>query len=396
MDRIQEIKDLATTYGDQLIEMRHFLHAHPELSYHEEKTSAFICERLRQQGISFTNNVGGYGIIVDLKCSDERAETIVLRGDMDALPIQELNDVPYRSTVPGVMHACGHDVHTTCLYGALLILHALKDKLTYHYRFLFQPAEEKFPGGASLMIKDGAINGENMKGIIGQHVHPELEVGKVGFKSGPMMASADELYITVHGKGGHAALPHLTIDPIHVSAMIINGLQSIVSRNQNPIDHSVLTIGKINSVGGATNVIPEQVKMEGTFRTMNEVWRKEAHERIETIAQQIAESMGASCDVHIKVGYPHLKNDPSITENARELAIKYLGPDNVEELPIRMTAEDFSYYSQHMPACFYRLGVANTEKGITSPVHTPTFDIDEESIVIGSGLMAYIASEFSY
>lgn len=386
-----KIKSLTDSIYEKLVGIRRHLHQHPELSYHEKKTGRFIADTLRSWGVPHQHGVAKNGVVALIKGKNPDKKVIALRGDIDALPIQEANDVPYKSKNDGVMHACGHDVHTTSLLGACYILYNTRDEWEGTVKCIFQPAEEKLPGGASIMIKEGVLKNPAPEAIFGQHVHPPLQVGKIGLKAGKYMASADEMYITVHGKGGHGALPHDCVDPVVIAAHIIVALQQIVSRNANPTTPSVLTLGKINSEGGATNVIPNAVKLEGTFRTMDEKWRMEAHKKMKSIAESIAEGMGGSCDMDIKVGYPFLINHEGLTKKAWDYAVEYLGEENVVELPIRMTAEDFAYYSQEMPACFYRLGTGNPEKGITSPIHTNTFDIDEEALKVGAGLMAWMA-----
>lgn len=390
MSRIDQIKNLAEENYNELVAIRRHLHAHPELSFEEEKTAQFISEKLKAYGIEHQTNVGGHGIVGIIKGNNPDAKTIALRADMDALPIEEKNNCTYVSKNIGVMHACGHDVHTTSLLGAAKILQQLNKSFEGTIKLIFQPAEEKLPGGASIMIKDGVLENPKVNAMFGQHVLPQLETGKVAFKSGIAMASCDEIYITVKGKGGHGAVPHLAIDPVLIASHIVIALQSVVSRNANPTLPSVLSIGKFIA-NGATNIIPEEVRLEGTFRTFDETWRKQAHEIIESICHNTAKSFGGSCDVLIDVGYPFLNNDTALTDKTFALAKAYLGEENVEEMPARMTAEDFSYYSQVVPSCFYRLGTGNTAKGITSPIHTPTFDVDEECLKIGSGLMAWIA-----
>jgi amidohydrolase len=309
---------------------------------------------------------------------------------MDALPIKELNNVAYKSKNEGVMHACGHDVHTSCLLGAAQILFSLRNEFEGTIKLIFQPGEEKLPGGASMMINEGVLKNPDATAIIGQHVMPLIPVGKVGFKSGLYMASTDELYVKVIGKGGHGAMPQLNIDPVVIAAQIIISLQQIVSRMSSPIIPSVLSFGKVIA-NGATNVIPNEVIMEGTFRTLDEKWRLEAHDKMVKMATMIAESMGGKCEFEVRKGYPFLYNDETLTAKAKQHAIEFLGHENVIDLDIWMAAEDFAYYSQIIPACFYRLGTRNEEKGIVSSVHTPTFDIDENALEIGSGLMAYLA-----
>lgn len=390
MELKDTIKKLADTYFDELVSIRRHLHTHPELSYEEVETSKYISKKLTEFGIEHQTNIGGHGIVGLIKGKNADKKIIALRADMDALPIEEKNVTNYTSKNIGVMHACGHDVHTTSLLGAAKILNEIKEEFEGTIKLIFQPAEEKLPGGASIMIKDGVLENPKVETILGQHVLPQLETGKVSFRAGIAMASCDEIYITVHGKGGHGAVPHLAIDPILIASHMVIALQSIVSRNANPTMPSVLSIGKFIA-NGATNIIPENVKLEGTFRTFDEKWRADAKEKIITTCNNIAASFGGTCDVEVEHGYPFLKNDETVTNNAFELSKQYLGNENVEEMPARMTAEDFSYYSQIVPACFYRLGTGNIAKGITSPIHTPTFDVDENCLKIGSGLMAWLA-----
>ncbi|MFY0252569.1 M20 family metallopeptidase [Chitinophaga sp. 30R24] len=387
------IKELAKAYAPEFTAIRRHLHAHPELSFQEFATTAFIQQQLTAWGVPFQAGIAGTGIIALIEGQNPAAKTIALRADMDALPITEANDVVYKSTHPGVMHACGHDVHTSCVLGATKILHELKDELQGTIKILFQPGEEKHPGGASIMIEEGALENPRPDAILGLHVHPSLEVGHVGFHAGKYMASADEIYITVKGKGGHAAQPHLTVDTILVASQLVVSLQQIISRNNNPFSPSVLSICAFNG-GFTTNVIPSEVKLMGTFRAMDETWRFKAHELIRQQAVGIAAALGAEIDIEILVGYPTLYNNEAITNKARDFATDYLGEAYVGETEVRMGAEDFAYYSQVVPACFFRLGTGNAAKGITSGVHTPTFDVDEHAIEIGIGTMAYLATQF--
>lgn len=388
----EKIQNLAQEFQKSAVETRRHLHAHPELSFQEEKTSRFVAEKLAEYGIEHQHGMAGTGVIGLIKGKKSASKKVVaLRGDMDALPILEANEVSYRSQNDGVMHACGHDVHTTSLLGAARILKNLEADFAGTVKLIFQPGEEKLPGGASLMIKAGVLKNPAPASIFGQHVHPPLRAGVVGFKSGMYMASADEIYVTVKGRGGHGAMPQECVDPIIVAAQILVSLQQLVSRAADPHIPTVLTFGKINSTGGATNIIPNEVKIEGTFRTMDERWRADAHKKMKKMAEGIAKSMGAACDFTILKGYPVLVNDEVLTAKAKKLAVDFLGKKQVVDLPPRMTAEDFAYFSQEMPACFYRLGTGNPERGITSPIHTNTFDIDEDALETGMGLMAFLA-----
>jgi len=385
----EKIQELSAKIYNDVVRYRHHIHANPELSFKEFQTSLFIKDKLTKWGIEFTD-MANTGIVGLIKGKIPSENIIALRADMDALPIHEANDKPYRSKNQGVMHACGHDVHSSSLLGTAYILNELKDEFAGTIKLVFQPAEEVLPGGASIMIKEGVLENPKPQAIVGQHVMPLIETGKVGFRSGIYMASTDELYVTVHGKGGHGAQPHQNIDPVLITAHIIVALQQIVSRNADPRLPSVLSFGKVNA-NGATNIIPNEVKLEGTFRTLNEDWRNEAHKLMKKMAEGIAESMGGSCEFTIMRGYPFLINEEKLTDNARTFAEDYLGKENVIDLDIWMAAEDFAYYSQVTDACFYRLGTGNAEKGTTYSVHTPNFDIDEDALKTSTGLMAYIA-----
>jgi amidohydrolase len=383
-----QIKELAKQYADEFIQIRHYLHAHPELSYQEFKTSAFIQQKLAEMGIEYSI-MATTGVVAIIKGTNPDSRIIALRADMDALPIQEENDVPYKSVNDGIMHACGHDVHTTCLLGAAKILNQTKANWEGTIKLIFQLGEEKNPGGASLMIKEGVLQNPKPQGIIGMHVHPGLELGKLSFRKGRVMASADEIYITIKGNGGHAAAPHLTADTILIASQMIVSLQQIVSRNNNPTSPSVLSFCAFNG-GNSTNVIPSQVKLMGTFRAMDETWRYKAHQLITKQATAIVEGMGATIDLKIDIGYPTVDNDPTLTETAWQLANEYMGSQHVQETELRMGAEDFGYYTQQIPGCFFRLGVRNEAAGIIHNVHTPKFNIDERAIETGMGMMAWL------
>ena len=383
---ITRIKQLAKANFDEILSVRRHLHKNPELSFQEFKTSEYIQSKLEEYGVEYKSGYVKTGIVALIKGKNPESKTIALRADMDALPIQEENEVDYISQNTGLMHACGHDVHSSSLLGVAKILSGLKEEFEGTIKLIFQPGEEKLPGGASLMIKEGVLENPAPTAIIGQHVFPDLPYGKVGFRGGMYMASCDELYLTVKGKGGHAALPHKFIDTVLISCQIINSLQQIVSRKAKPDVPSVLSFGKINSTGGATNIIPDEVKIEGTFRTMCEEWRNEAHSLMVNMAQDIAKSMGGTCEFEVRKGYPFLKNDEKTTYFAKKMAQLYLGEENVIDLDLRMTGEDFSYYTKEIPGCFYRLGT-----GESSGLHSSTFNVDEKSLEIGMGLMSWIA-----
>lgn len=373
---------------DKVRRYREHLYQYPELSYQEVETMSFVSEQLTKLGIEHKTGIGGTGIVGMIQASHHlpNQDCIALRADMDALPIIEENDVPYKSTKEGIMHACGHDVHTSILLGTAEILNEIREQLPQPVKLIFQPGEEKNPGGASLMIKDGALKSPPVKEIYALHVFPDMEVGKTGFKGGLYMASCDEIYITIHGKGGHGATPHQCIDPIVIGTELILNLQTIVSRKCDPKIPCVLSFGHFEALG-ATNVIPSKAILKGTFRTMNEPWRKEALELIEKQVKKIIEGNGATVDFEISKGYPFLENDEVLTKRLKQKAIDLLGQENVEDLPIRLTAEDFSFYAQEIPACFFRIGVRNEQKGITFGVHHPRFDIDPEALKIGMQMM---------
>src|SRR5579862_2169888 len=384
----EKIRELARKYGPEYVAVRHHLHANPELSYQEFETSHFVQEQLKKRGIPFEVRAKT-GVIGIIEGKNPGKRSFALRADMDALPIQEENDVEYKSRRQGVMHACGHDVHTSILLGASRILEELKTEFEGTIKLIFQPGEERNPGGASLLIKEGVLENPKPDGIFGLHVHTGLPVGKLSFRSGVVMASADEIFITVKGKGGHAAAPHTTVDTILVASHLVVALQQIISRNRNPFSPSVLSISSFQG-GHTTNVIPSEVKLMGTFRAMDEDWRFKAHELIRKQAIGLVQSMGAEIEILIDVGYPVVLNNEKLNTLAMRQAEIFMGKENVSETEMRMGAEDFGYYTHLIPGCFYRLGVMNTEKGITSGVHTPTFNIDESAIEIGMGMMAWL------
>jgi len=386
----EKIKSLAQAYKQEVIDLRRHLHSHPELSFKEYETAAFVAEKLKEIGITEIESKATTGWSALIRGKNPEKKVVALRADMDALPIIEANEVPYKSQNPGVMHACGHDAHTASLLGAAKILNEVRDQFEGTIKLIFQPGEEIIPGGASLMIKDKVLENPRPNSILGQHVMPMIPAGKVGFRSGLYMASTDELYLTIKGKGGHGAMPETFIDPVLISAHLLVALQQIVSRVANPKIPSVLSFGRVEALG-ATNIIPNEVKIQGTFRTLDEAWRAKAHEKMRQIAEGIVEGMGGQLDFEIRKGYPFLKNEPALTARSVEAARAYLGSENVLDLDIWMAAEDFAFFSQEVDGCFYRLGTRNEARGITSGVHTSTFDIEEEALEIGAGLMAWLA-----
>ncbi len=385
----EQIKSLSETIFQEVVEMRRHIHRYPELSFEEKATAQFVQEKLALWGIPFEKDFSGHGV-VGLITGQPGGRTIALRADMDALPITELNTTDYTSRTMGIMHACGHDAHTASLLGTTFILNKLRHEWKGSIKLIFQPAEEKVPGGASLMIKDGVLKNPTVNCIFGQHVQPFIDSGKIGIRAGKYMASADELYLTIRGKGGHGAQPQSCIDPIIIAANILTTLQSVISRNADPRSPSVLTFGKIQ--GGTTgNIIPDKVFLEGTFRAMDEDWRVKAHDIMRNITIAIAESMGGKADFEIRKGYPVLHNDPQLTHSCKAIISEYMGEENIIDLDLWMAAEDFAYYTHEIPGCFYRLGTRNESKGIVHGLHSAHFDIDEDALKISTGLMAWLA-----
>ena len=386
---LEKVKLLATELFDEIRDTRRHIHRFPELSFKEYETAAYIGRKLEEHQIPFIDKVAGTGLVANIEGKNPSSKTICLRADLDALPIFEKNDGPYKSEHEGIMHACGHDVHSSSMVGAAIILNKLKDEFNGTIKIIFQPGEEKSPGGASLIIKEGILDNPVPQCIIGQHVQPDLPVGKVGFRPGLYMASTDEIYITVHGKGGHGAMPHQLTDPVLIASHLIVALQQVVSRWSNPAMPTVLSFGRVIA-DGVTNVIPDKVEIEGTFRTFNEEWRNTCQARMKDMAKGLVESMGGKIDFDILTGYPFLKNDEKLTSHLTKAAELYMQPQHIVALELRPTAEDFAFYTHKVPGCFYRLGTGNIEKGITAPVHNPHFDIDENALITGMGLMTWM------
>jgi amidohydrolase len=391
---VQEILQLAKEHFDFVKSIRRHLHQHPELSFHEFETANYVEEKLKEIGLFQIKRIHHTGITALLK--DNNDACIGLRADLDALPITEIENRSYRSLNEGVMHACGHDAHTAALLGAAKILHSLKDKIKGNIKFIFQPGEEVLPGGASLLIAEGVLENPRVICMIGQHTTPEIESGKMGIKAGAFMASTDEIHIRFLGKGGHAAMPHTYRNPIMPAASFLNEVVNLINeKGKTKSLPSVIAFGKIMG-NGATNVIPETVKLEGTFRAFDEAWRMEAHQIIIDTAQAHAKKFETSVDVEIKKGYPALLNDIPLSGRVKNSLEKAFGNENILDLALRMTAEDFAYYSQIVPSCFYRWGTGNVDKGITAMNHTPQFDIDEESLLTGmTGLVVCALNEIN-
>ena len=385
------IQSLSEEIFAETVSLRRSLHANPELAFEEHTTAALVADRLKEWGIEHETGIAQTGVVGYIRGA-KPGKTIALRADMDALPIQEANEVPYASQNAGKMHACGHDVHTSSLLGTAKILQGLREEITGTIKLIFQPSEEKNPGGAAFMIEAGVLENPKVESIFGQHVMPYIEAGKIGIRPGRYMASADEIYIKIKGKGGHGAHPHTTIDPVAITAQVISALQTIVSRNADPRIPSVLTFGKVIA-NGATNIIPDEVYLEGTFRTFDEDWRYKAHEQINSIIQSLVTGMGGIAELNIEKGYPVLYNDEQLTERTRASIVAYAGEENVIDLDIWMAAEDFAWYTHQVPGCFYRLGTRNEAKGIVHGLHTPRFNIDEEALRLSTGLMAWLAME---
>lgn len=380
------IVSLVHQYFNEIISWRRHLHTYPELSNLEVKTASFVADKLKAFGLEVITDIAGNGVVALLKGKLPESRCVALRADLDALPITENNDFEFVSKNIGVMHACGHDVHTANLLGVAKVLSELKNELHGTVKFIFQPSEEKIPSGAQAMIKAGVLENPKPESILGLHVSPEIEVGKLGFHAGKFMASSDEIYLKVIGKGGHAAQLSQTINPLFVAAEILLKLKNI-SDTTVPL---VLNFGKIEGKG-ATNVIPDFVEIAGTLRCFDEKLRFNLHRKIINDAQEIAKGNNAECEVNILEGYPVLINDEILTSKSEKLIAEIIGKENCIAVPQRMGSEDFAYYTHQIPACFFRLGVGNTSKGISAAIHTPNFNVDEDAFKISVPAMVYWA-----
>ena len=389
MEILPHLQRRGREIAENIVAIRRDLHAHPELAYEEVRTSGKVVDFLEAEGIPYEKNIAETGVVGMIEGNSD-GPVIALRGDMDALPITETNEVEYKSQNEGKMHACGHDVHTSSLLGAATLLNEIKDRLPGRIKLIFQPSEEKIPSGAQRMIKEGVLKNPSIEAITGQHVDTKIPVGKVGIKAGRYMASADELHMTIKGVGGHAAHPYECKDPIVAMAHMITALQTIVSRSNDPRLPSVLSFGDVRAFG-ATNIIPEAVNIQGTFRTYDEDWRFRAHEQIRSIAHGVIEGLGLELDLEIKVGYPVLHNDEALTATTEQAIREFMGDENVINLDLWPAAEDFAYYTHEVPGCFYRLGIRNEEQGIVHGLHTPRFNVDETALQHSTALMAWVA-----
>ena len=388
----ESIKKHAKAVSEQVLTVRRTIHSRPELSFEEHETADYIAAQLTEAGILF-RRIAGTGILARIEGHGDLQRCVVLRADTDALPIWEETGLECASRHDGVMHACGHDMHTACLLGALLVLNRHKSEIAGTVFGLFQPGEEVCPGGASMVMAEDPFRDYRVVAFVGEHVAPEMAVGNLGFRSGKYMASSDELWIEVHGTGGHGALPHTMTDPVVAAAALITSLQQVVSRNNNATIPTVLSIGRVIA-NGATNVIPPVVQVAGTLRTMDERWRAQAKRRIHEIAAGVAAAHCVTAEVKIPEGYPCVVNDPALTVRARSIAAKLWGKEHVEELDLRMTAEDFGTYTERYPSLFFRLGTARKNGECGGALHTATFNPDEQALDYGVITMAVFALEF--
>lgn len=389
---LTEIDGFARSVYQSMCGYREHLHMYPELSYEEHETAAFVKTTLKEIGIPNIQSIGITGVIVTIygDGQDENDRCLAFRADLDALPIQEENEVSYKSRNDGIMHACGHDVHTSILLGFAEVLFRFKNQLKHPVKLIFQPGEEVNPGGANLIIDEGGLSNPKVSKMFALHVFPDFEFGNVGFREGLYMASSDELHVEITGKGGHGALIGQTINPMFMGAEFILAAQNYVNSNSPDDVPSVINFGRFEALG-STNVVPQSAIINGTFRTMNEEWRELAKIELKSIAERISLKYGGNIKLNISKGYPFLKNDPILTEKVRGIACERLGEEHVHDLDLRLTAEDFAFYSHLVPVCFFRLGVGNKSKGITHNVHQSRFDIEHKAMKTGLKLFYSIA-----
>ncbi len=389
----EQIKQLTQDFSEYVVQCYRHLHAHPELSFEEHQTSLFVQNELQKMNIPFRAGIAGTGILAKLEGKNPHKKIIALRADMDALPVCEMVDIPWKSMHENVMHACGHDAHTACLLGAAKILHEIKDKFEGTVLFIFQPGEEKAPGGARLMLEDGIFDETKPELILAQHVSIDFPTGTMGFMPGMIMASADEIHIVIRGKGGHGALPHLTNDTVLAASQTIVALQQVRSRLCHPLTPMVLTFGKLIA-DGATNVIPHEVQIAGTLRTVDEKWRAEAKQHIRRIVNETCAAHGCTAEINMPDGYPCTTNNVTVTEKARHFASEWVGEENIVSLEMRMTSEDFGFFTQQFPCSFYRFGVKGNSNQHSGGLHSSTFQIDEKALSTGTGGMVWLAWKF--
>lgn len=380
---LDQVEQLAENFFEKTVDLRRQIHAYPELSFQEFQTAELVFNTLQALSFDDVYRCAKTGVVGVLKGKNSDKYCVGLRADMDALPIQELTNCSFKSVHNGIMHACGHDVHTANLLGVAMILSELKNEWEGQVKFIFQPSEEKMPSGAETMIREGVLENPRINCLLGMHVHPELEVGNVGFCAGKFMASADEIYLTVKGKGGHAAQPQNFISPLLIASKVLLALDELNDKDF-PV---VLSFGKIIAEG-ATNVIPEKAEIAGTLRCFDEKKRSEIHHKINSICKEIAQASKGECEVKILKGNPVLTNHELLTNYCKDVAANTMV--KVQELPKRMGSEDFAFYTEKVPSCFYRIGVGNLAKGIHSPIHTPTFDVDENCLKTATILMSWL------
>ena len=389
----KRLQQLTTQYSSYVKDCYHQIHAHPELSFNEIETANLIQKELLKMGISFRSNIGGTGILGKIEGKNPQKNAIALRADMDALPVQEEVEIPWKSTIQNVMHACGHDAHTACLLGVANILNEMKNDFEGTVLLIFQPGEEKAPGGANLMLNDGIFDEIKPDLILAQHVSIDYPTGTMGFLSGMIMASADEIHVKIHGEGGHGALPHLVNDTVLAASQTIVSLQQVRSRLCHPLTPMVLTFGKLIA-DGATNVIPHEVLLSGTFRTVDEEWREVGKNHIRRIITETCAAYGCTAEIDMPDGYPCVINNEVITSKAQKFATEWVGEENIRQLEMRMTSEDFGFFTQKYPCTFFRFGVKGESNQNSGGLHSSTFCIDENALEIGTGGMAWLAINF--